>query len=114
MKSILAVITQVYLPGYHPEHPIELPPEGGEQPPEPGGPSDAHPAHPIYYPDAHPDHTLPGDLPHPAHPIVLPPADGGPPPEIPTVPGYDQKVGWTEDTGWVVVYVPTGEHVTPS
>jgi len=31
------------------------------------------PTHPIFYPDAHPDHELPGDQPKPEHPIYLPP-----------------------------------------
>jgi hypothetical protein len=54
-----------------------LAPGGG---PMPGGPGDAHP-----------DHTLPGDLPHPAHPIVLPPIDLPPPVD----PGIDQPGGFT-------------------
>ena len=29
-------------------------------------------------------------------------------------PKFEAKVGWTAETGWVVVYVPTGETVTPS
>jgi hypothetical protein len=62
--------------GPHPEHPIVLPPEGG-QPPEPGYP--AYPAHPIVLPPeepgypAHPIVLPPGTPIYPAHPIVLPP-----------------------------------------
>jgi hypothetical protein len=104
-ESSLNVITRVTLGDAHPEHPIVLPPDGGEGPEEPEPPIDegAHPAHPIYYPDAHPE-----------HPIVLPPTDGGEPEEPPETPGFEAKVGWTEETGWVVVFVPTGDHVVPS
>jgi hypothetical protein len=89
--------------------------------PMPGGPSGAHPAHPIYYPDAHPEHPIvippeiwpnppEGTAPHPEHPIVIPPPeglpDGTPPVEIKTI--------WTPENGWQLVLVPTGDHVTPS
>lgn len=49
-----------------------------------------------------------GQAPHPEHPIVIPPPPGvdGPPIEAVTI--------WTPDTGWAVIFVPTGEHVTPS
>jgi hypothetical protein len=85
-----------------PSHPIVLPPD---------------PTQPLPPSGAHPDHTLPGDLPHPEHPIVLPPPGEIPPPiEPPTTPtpGWEVKVAWTPVTGWVVVAIPTGEHVTPS
>jgi hypothetical protein len=90
----------------------------------PGGPAGAppHPAHPI---------VKPGE---PTHPIQLPPAgpadpDWGidqdigylrpdntlPQPMPPAqVPNWEVKVAWTPTTGWIVVAVPTGEHVTPS
>lgn len=124
-KGILCVITPVQLDA-HPEHPIEYPPEGGGgQPPETG---DAHPEHPIYYPTypahpielpsgggeqpptggapPHPSHPIyPGE--HPEHPIVIPPT-----PEV--TDKFDVKVGWTEETGWVVVLVPKGDHPVPS
>lgn len=29
-------------------------------------------------------------------------------------PPFEAKVGWTEETGWFVVLVPTGEHPSPS
>ena len=45
----------------------------------------------------------------PTHPIVLPP---DPPPT--ETPKWEVKIAWTPVTGWVVVAVPTGEHVTPS
>ena len=47
----------------------------------------------------------------PEHPIYVP----GPPVEgTDPAPNWELKVGWTEMTGWIVVAVPTGEHVTPS
>jgi hypothetical protein len=84
-----------------PEHPIVLPPDPTQPLPQP----------------PHPDHTLPGDLPQPSHPIVLPPEGEIPPPIEPPAtptPGWELKTAWTPTTGWVVVAVPTGEHVTPS
>jgi len=70
----------------------------------------------------------------PTHPIVLPPEgsppawavqlpvfpDRGPDQGLPTPPAgppeskFEWKTAWTEETGWVVVLVPKGEHVTPS
>jgi hypothetical protein len=53
---------------------------------------------------------------NPAYPPVI---GGGPilppdsPPQAPTLK-LEKKVGWTPETGWVVLYVPTGDHVTPS
>lgn len=112
-----------------PTPPIHLPPMIWPQPPE-GGPPIAidpgHPEHPIVLPplppvdDAHPEHPIvipvppqiwgpPGPWPTP--PIVIPPDPGSPPAEERPI---DWKVGWTEDTGWVVVGIPSGEHVTPS
>lgn len=102
----------------HPEHPIA---PGGPPPgtwPPPGGmPA---PEHPIVIP---PDAVAPGVPTHPiylpvypAHPIVIPP-EGTPPEEKPPAvvpPGLEMKVGWTESTGWVVVFVPTGTHPAPS
>jgi hypothetical protein len=41
-----------------------------------------------------------------------PPGGGGGTP--PQTPKLEAKVGWTPMTGWVVVYVPTDEHATPS
>jgi hypothetical protein len=45
----------------------------------------------------------------PAHPIVIPPEE----PTDPERP-IDWYVGWTEDTGWVVVGVPNVPVPTPS
>jgi hypothetical protein len=51
---------------------------------------------------AHPDHTLPGDLPQQ-------------PPQEPIQPPVEWKAVWAgPEHGWVVVGVPSGEHVTPS
>lgn len=58
--------------------------------------------------DAHPDHTLPGDLPIPTHPIVIPPET--PPPEIPEPPDMVKPPppgggwAWSPVFGWI--YVP--------
>ena len=76
-------------------------------PGQPQPPSGAHPEHPIYFPD---EGQPPPSGAHPEHPIVLPPDL---PPQTPEGP-IDWKVGWTEETGWIVVGIPTGEHVTPS
>jgi hypothetical protein len=114
-----------YPPGTGPGQPPSgggVPPGywGGVAPPlpthpiAPGGPP-PQPTHPIVIP---PDAVAPGVPTHPiyipvfpAHPIVLPP-DGGPPPE--EMPKLEVKVGWTQETGWVVVIVPTGPTITPS
>lgn len=77
-----------------PENPIVIVPPGSMGP--------GVPTHPIYIPV------------YPAHPIVLPPeGGGGEPPQKPEL-GVEVKVGWTAETGWVVVLVPTGPHPTPS
>jgi hypothetical protein len=84
-----------------PTHPIVLPPDPTKPLPQP----------------PRPDQTLPGDLPIPSHPIVLPPPGEIPPPIEPPAkptPGWELKTAWTPTTGWVVVAIPTGEHVTPS
>jgi hypothetical protein len=46
---------------------------------------------------------------NPAHPIVIPPET--PPPDEPLI---EWHTGWTEDTGWVIVGVPTVPAPTPS
>lgn len=110
-RSTLNVITPVQLADVGIGGGPIIPPEGGggggEQPP-----SDAHPEHPIYFP------------PQVSHPIVLPPEVDIPefptppieiPPEVSDNPhGFEMTVGWTEETGWAVVFVPTGDHVAPS
>lgn len=84
----------------HPEHPIVLPPLPPIDP--------AHPAHPIVIPLPPEIWPRPG---HPAHPIVIPPEEGSPPAvERP----IDWQVGWTEQTGWVVVGIPQVPHPAPS
>jgi len=106
-------------PGPWPTPPIAMPPGGGgAQPPLViWGPDDPRPTNPIVIP---PGSIAPGVPTHPiflpvypSHPIVLPP-EGGTPPEQPEQPPVEVKVGWTAETGWVVVLVPTGEHPTPS
>jgi hypothetical protein len=84
------------------------------------------PTHPIVIP---PDSVAPGV---PAHPIVIPPPPLGiwggadepfPTPPIflpPTAPGGERPkliewvIGWSEDTGWVVVGIPQVPVTTPS
>jgi hypothetical protein len=73
-----------------PTHPIVLPPEG--------------PVDPLWGIDEdigylRPDNTLP-----------VPPPTGGVKPTV----NWEIKTAWTPVSGWVVVAVPTGEHVTPS
>jgi hypothetical protein len=97
-----------------PAHPIVLPPEIW--------PSPGHPAHPIVLP---PDSVSPGV---PAHPIVLPPlpplgiwGDVNLPAHPIFLPPPEERkkliewvVGWSPDTGWVVVGVPQVPVPTPS
>lgn len=106
---------------------VPIPREDGPSEPPPG-----------FEGDAHPDHTLPGDLPTPTHPIVLPP-EGQPPlviwgppdgrptppihlpgmPDLPEkppegAPKFEWRTGWTEEHGWVVVGVPQFPTPAPS
>jgi hypothetical protein len=123
----------IYLPVY-PMHPIVIPPGslGGGKPEHPiylppgiWGPNDPFPTHPIVIP---PDAVSPGV---PAHPIVIPPPPLGiwggsnqpfPTPPIflpPPAPGEERPrliewtIGWSEDTGWVVVGTPNVPVPTP-
>jgi hypothetical protein len=128
--------------GAHPSHPIWRPDLGfwGGRPPPyvdtaPPG-SQPRPEHPIYFPPPGsppplgiwgPPQMPPGywgggmgpgvkPQPHPEHPIVLPPdlpPEIPPEGEVPATP-IDWKVGWTPQTGWIVIGVPSGPHVTPS
>lgn len=79
-------------------------------------------------PQPYPDQSLPGQQPRPTHPIFYPPVIWDPSrptnpivnPGDPNNPGAGQgpqiewKTAWSPSTGWIVVGVPTGEHVTPS
>lgn len=89
----------------HPEHPIVLPPG---RPIDPG----AHPEHPIVIPPTIWPDPPEGTAPHPEHPIVIPP-----PPDIPNAPPLQAKIVWVPpgypNSGWNVIYVPTGEHPAP-
>jgi hypothetical protein len=96
------------LPGQQPGiwGPIFYPDQGLPQPGRPGG---GRPSHPIYYP------PVIWDPSRPSNPIVNPgdpdnpgAGQGGQGPQI------EWKTAWSPTTGWVVVGVPTGEHVTPS
>lgn len=95
-------------PGY-PTHPW-MPPYGPAHPIAPGG-SGGAPSHPIYYP------PVIWDPSRPSNPIVNPgdpnnPAAGQG--EGDRQPKIEWKSAWSPSTGWIVVGVPTGEHVTPS
>lgn len=50
----------------------------------------------------------PGPLPYPDQGLP------GPQPEGDRTPKIEWKTAWSPTTGWIVVGVPTGEHVTPS
>ena len=78
-------------PGTGPSHPIVLPPEG---PADPNWGIDAD----IGY--VRPDNSLP---------VPQPPTEG----VAPDVE-WEIKTAWTPVSGWIVVAVPTGEHVAPS
>jgi hypothetical protein len=113
----------IYLPVY-PMHPIVIPPGwlGGGKPEHPIVLPPPLPEHPIVIP---PDAVSPGV---PAHPIVIPPPPLGiwgganepfPTPPIFLPPGERPKliewtIGWSEDTGWVLVGVPNVPVPTPS
>ena len=77
----------IYLADAHPEHPIALP------------------VPPTLWPDP-PE----GQEPIISHPIVIPPPIAVPP----ATRKLELKVAWTQETGWVVVLVPTGPTPTPS
>lgn len=115
-------------------------PDAGFPGQQPGGP--VYPSQPIYRPDLgfwggsgpgvmpqpYPDQGLPGQQPRPTHPIYYPPViwdpsrptnpitNPGDPnhPEGGRQPKIEWKTAWSPSTGWIVVGVPTGEHVTPS
>jgi hypothetical protein len=115
----------------HPDHTLPTP----EQPVDPGYGIEVSPPYPdigLPGPQPHPDHDLPL---FPSHPIVVPPggawlpiyiwgpSDPRPTPPIvipeplpPTdnTPAIEFKAIWTEQTGWVVIGIPTGPHPTPS
>jgi hypothetical protein len=80
----------------HPEHPI--PPTVWPQPPGGGQPQ------PPWWP-GHPEHPIP--------PTVWPQPPTEKPPE-PIQPPVEWKAVWHPTEGWIVVGIPTGEHVTPS
>jgi hypothetical protein len=98
-------------PQPRPEHPIYFPPEGSQPPLGIWGPPTMPPG---YWGGGMGPGVKP--QPKPEHPIVLPP---NLPPEIPpegetpAIP-IDWKTGWTAETGWVVVGVPTVPVPTPS
>jgi hypothetical protein len=80
----------------HPEHPIVLPPIPPEIWPKPEAPT-----HPIVIPVPPEIWPKPGV---PTHPIVIPPRESL----------IDWTVGWSEETGWVVVGIPNVPAPTPS
>lgn len=106
--------THPWVPPYGPSHPIYYPPLGiwGGRPPnyvDIGGPgSQPYPSHPIYYPPVIWDPTFP------TNPIVRPGDPEHPGEGQPATPRIEWKTAWSPSTGWIVVGIPTGEHVTPS
>lgn len=125
---------QVNYPTF-PSNPIAKPPWGWGQPnPPPGGSPPVISGGPI---DPYPDIGFPGPQPggpvhiwggpyfppivnwptFPSNPITNPgdpnnPAEGQPGGN--RTPKIEWKTAWSPSTGWIVVGVPTGEHVTPS
>lgn len=88
---------------------------GGSPPGIWGGGNVPLPNPPIYFPDNGGGGSPPGiwgggNVPMPQPPIELP---EGLPPETEEGP-IDWKVGWTAQTGWIIVGVPSGEHPVPS
>lgn len=81
-------------------------PDAGFPGPQPGGP--VRPTHPIFYP------PVIWDPSRPTNPIVNPGDPNDPGAGQPRPPLVEWKSAWSPSTGWIVVGVPTGEHVTPS
>jgi hypothetical protein len=101
------------LPGQQPGiwGPIGNYPDAGFPAPQPPMSGGGRPSHPIYYP------PVIWDPSRPSNPIVNPgdpnnPAAGQG--EGDRQPKIEWKSAWSPSTGWIVVGVPTGEHVTPS
>jgi hypothetical protein len=104
-----------------PSHPIFLPPVisggPGSLPPSvmppiyipPGAIDGVHPEHPIVLPPVPPLGIWGPTDPRPTHPIVLPPGGTGERPKL-----IEWHVGWSENTGWVIVGEPTFPVPTPS
>jgi hypothetical protein len=125
MQPFLAMITPLTAPespGF-PSHPIYFPPGVPTHPIAPGGPPPhvTHPIPPTIWPDPLPPPAValppwwPGAPAHPIPPIVVHPGPIIPPgTSPPTTPVFEWHTGWSESTGWVVVGVPQGEHITPS
>ena len=102
--------------GNFPQHPIFYPPgtrppgQGGPMPPQPGtppgiwGPNDPRPTLPI-------SGWNPGTG---QFPEVPPGGGGGGGGGEPPQQKFDRKVGWTEQTGWVVVWVPAEGTLVPT
>jgi hypothetical protein len=136
LKAGETVLVAAVKPGQGPDQGLPVPPgpgkpdqglPGGSGPVDPGYGIDAglgwlRPTHPIAGPGV--DNTLPIPLP-PEGPVdpawgidadigYVRPDNSLPVPQPPAGPKWEVKVGWTPLTGWIVVAVPTGEHVTPS
>ena len=105
------VMPPIYYPPTGGTPPLEI--WGGSNQPFPGmglpgpQPGPGRPTHPIYYP------PVIWDPSRPTNPIVNPgdpdhPGEGQPAPKI------EWKTAWSPSTGWIVVGIPAGEHVTPS
>ena len=114
MQPFYAIIIPTGLLGAHPEHPIAP----GGPPLGIWGPTDPRPTPPIHMPPgSNQPPTIWGPTdPRPTPPIVIPP-DGPPPGEQPPtgpVGALEWHTVWTEQYGWAMVGVQTGDHVTPS
>lgn len=90
--------------GNFPTPPIFYPP--GTRPPGQGGPMPPQPQPPLVI-------WGPGD-PRPTLPIAGWNPGTGQWPEGEETPKFEMKTGWSAETGWVVVFVPTGPTATPS
>lgn len=123
------------------QFPPYQPPSGGGQPPVPSHPIYGNfPQFPIYYPPG----TRPPGMGGPQPPIVVPPepplgiwGPGDPRPTLPisgwnpatgewpkppgggggdgeNKPKFEAKIGWSEQTGWIVVFVPAEGTLVPT
>ena len=89
-----------------PTHPIYIPPEGTEPPLGIWGPPQMPPG---YWGGGMGPGVKP--QPHPEHPIVLPPDL---PPETGDGAKIEWKTAWTEQTGWIVVGIPSEGTLVPT
>ena len=101
----------IYYPPVFPAHPIAGPPEWGHHPAHPIAPGGPPPVAGWTPPGYRPEHpiVLPKPPGEPAHPIVIPPDNPGEPERK-----FEVRTVWTQQTGWVVVLVPTEAATVPT